>query len=131
MKISSSIKHILDSINYNRKIILVKYTPTLYIVLNILEKEFRLIKRSFIFKQWLFVIPELANELNKRYLSMKIHNSKSDKRFLSFERLKKYTKFNPYVIVHSTKGLCSASKALQTNNGGILYCVLYYVNKCS
>ena len=51
MKVSLSLKYILDNINRCKKVTLIRFTPTLYSLVNILEKEFGIIKNSFVFKQ--------------------------------------------------------------------------------
>lgn len=45
------INYIIDSINNSKTLIIVRYTPILYSILSILEKEFRLIGPSFIFRK--------------------------------------------------------------------------------
>lgn len=131
MSMSSSLQYILDCINRNRKIILLEYTPMLYSLVGILEKEFGLIRGSFVFKKWLFILSGSLRHLNRRRLCVKIYNLKSKKCFLSLKKLKRYIVFNPYIIVHSSKGLCSARKAVERKTGGALYCMIYYVYKCS
>lgn len=46
-----SLTYIINSINANKKIILLRYTPILYSIVMILEREFRLVKTSFVFKK--------------------------------------------------------------------------------
>lgn len=47
----SSIACIINSINNKKKVILLRYRSSIYTLLQIMEKEFKLIQISFIFKQ--------------------------------------------------------------------------------
>lgn len=123
LMLQTNIRYIIDSINNKKTLILIRYSHSLYSVLSILEKEFRLIKSSFIFRKWIFI--RLLPTFGRKRLHIKIFNSKLNRNFFSYKKLRTLSVQFPYIVVYSSKNICSAYKAIQKKHGGILCFIIY------
>lgn len=125
-KLYNLIKLIIYNINNRKNIFTIKYTFFFYSILLIFEKEFGFISYNFIVGGWIFVILNLTHfYLKSKKLQYKIFNGKLRNNLMSYKQLKSFKAFSNYIIIFTTKGVCSIDKVINQKKGGVLYCLVY------
>lgn len=118
MIVKQYLNTLVNNIREKKEYTIILYSKLMYSILLLLKKY--CVKSIYIIGNWILVYFFFGKKL-----IIKIFNLKNKKNIFSYKQLKK--KKYKHGIIFSSKGVLFIEDALKLKQGGILFCLIYYL----